>query len=64
MRDTIHTERVLNELGFTRDFSRTKNPQDIDWFSLSNGWGFRLDAYRNFEELILAMLKYEEEDDG
>lgn len=60
MRRTPENIRILNKLGFSCDFDRTKNPLDKDWFSLKNGWGFRLDAIRNFKHLVGRLMKAEE----
>ena len=48
---------LLKKLGFTCDFDRTKNEADKEWFSLDNGWGFRLDAIKNFKCLIKSIFK-------
>jgi len=60
MKRTKQNILLLNKLGFECDYIRTKNEADIDWFSLSNGWGFRLDSFKNFKELILALFNHSE----
>lgn len=57
MRGTKENIYILKKLGFTCDMNRTKNPMDEDWYSLDNGWGFRLDGVRNFKTLLNNLQK-------
>lgn len=59
MKATKENLTILKKLGFSCDYKKTKNHQDMDWYSLKNGWGFRLDAYDDFESLFLTALKYD-----
>jgi hypothetical protein len=61
MKRTDENIKILRKMGFTCDFDRTKNPLDKDWFSLKNGWGFRLDGIRNFKHLVSRLTKAESE---
>ena len=62
MKLTKENEKILRKLGFTPDSDTQKDMED--WWSLSNGWGFRLDAIHNFKDLVkrLMLAKYEEPD--
>jgi hypothetical protein len=53
--------KILKKLGFSCEADKTQNSLDREWYSLKNGWGFRLDAHKNFEKLFLFALKYNEE---
>lgn len=61
MKPTKENIETLKKLGFTCDMDRTKNPMDEEWYSLDNGWGFRLDRVRNFKQLFKNALKYQKE---
>jgi len=61
MKLTKKNKEILKELGFFCDFTKTRNVADKEWYSLKNGWGFRLDAHKDFKSLFLTALKYEEE---
>jgi hypothetical protein len=61
MKRTTENIRILKKLGFTCDYDRTKNPLDEDWFSLKDGWGFRLDAIRSFRHLVIRLMKADSE---
>lgn len=51
---------ILNAMGFTCDYGKTGCKDDLDWYSLECGWGFRLDAYDSIEDLIKAILDYKD----
>ncbi len=61
MKPTPENLEILKKLGFTCDMNETENPMDEEWYSLDNGWGFRLDAVRNFKQLIRNIFKYKDE---
>lgn len=61
MKPTKENLEILKKLGFTCDMDTTKNPMDEEWYSLDNGWGFRLDGVRNFKQLFKNALKYRKE---
>lgn len=52
---------ILKELGFSCDGDKTGNELDEDWWSLDDGWGFRLDAVEDFPTLMkrLQLAEYE-----
>lgn len=51
---------ILKEMGFTCDYQRTKDPRDKEWFSLDNGWGFRIDAFPNIKALTKRLYNFKE----
>lgn len=61
MKATEENLSILKKLGFTCDFEHTKNPQDIEWYSLKCGWGFRLDGVGSFKTLVKNMLEHKED---
>ena len=61
MKLTKENKKILKTLGFTCDCIKTKNPMDKDWYSLKSGWGFRLDAHKDFKSLFLSAVMYEPE---
>jgi len=62
MKPTEDNIKMLEKLGFSCDYKKTKDPRDKEWYSLSCGWGFRLDAHRDFKSLFRAALKWNKED--
>lgn len=52
MKPTKENLQILKKLGFTCDKNRTGNKMDTEWYSLPNGWGFRLDAVEDFAEMM------------
>lgn len=48
---------ILKKLGFTCNYVESGYEPDEWWYSLKNGWGFRLDAYETFEDLLLELTK-------
>lgn len=56
MKPTKENLALLKKLGFTRDKHNTGDDPNYDWYSLPNGWGFRLDAIRNFPELMRRLF--------
>ena len=60
MKATPENIAILKKLGFSCDMDKTKNPMDEEWYSLKNGWGFRLDAVKDFKTLFKNALKYDE----
>lgn len=58
MKRTPENLEILKKLGFSCDFDKTGHPDDKDWFSLKDGWGFRLDTHKNFASLFKAALDY------
>jgi hypothetical protein len=61
MKATKENLHILKKLGFSPDIKKTKNPSDKDWYSLNCGWGFRLDAVKDFKELMNNAIKYNPE---
>lgn len=51
MKPTKENIDLLKIMGFTCDKDKTGNYMDEEWYSLKNGWGFRLDAIRDFSHL-------------
>ena len=52
LKPTKENIMILNKMGFTCDFDRTQNEADKEWYSLKDGWGFRLDGIRDFKHLV------------
>ena len=63
MKPTQENLAILKKLGFTCDEIKTKNPLDKEWYSLDNGWGFRLDAVSSFKQLFKNALKFNAKED-
>jgi hypothetical protein len=61
MKATKENIEILKKLGFNCDMDKTRNPKDKEWYSLDNGWGFRLDAVKNFSQLFKNALKYKKD---
>jgi hypothetical protein len=61
MKATKENIEILKKLGFTCDMDKTGHAQDELWYSLDNGWGFRLDAVKNFSQLFKNALKYKKD---
>ena len=61
MKATKENLHILKKLGFSKYIKKTKNPDDKDWYSLNSGWGFRLDAVKDFKELMNNAVKYNPE---
>lgn len=57
MKITKENIKILKNLGFTCDMDKTNNPMDEEWYSLKDGWGFRLDAVRNSKTLLNNLQK-------
>lgn len=57
MKPTKENIDILKKLGFTCDFDITGDPRDKLWYSLKDGWGFRLDAIRDFKHLVSRIKK-------
>jgi len=49
---------ILKKMGFTCDGKGFE-----DWYSLKNGWGFRLDAHKNIKALTKRLLEYDKKED-
>lgn len=62
MKATEENIKILKRLGFTCDYDRTKNQMDEEWYSLDNGWGFRLDAVKSFKHLIKRIFVSKDDD--
>jgi len=62
MKNTKENIEILKLLGFTCDMDKTKDERDEDWYSLKSGWGFRLDAVKDFKTLIRNLEKYKYEE--
>lgn len=63
MKPTPENLKILEKLGFTCDFERTGDPRDKLWYSLKDGWGFRLDAIKNFKHLVSRIKKTAKEEE-
>ena len=63
MKPTKENIEILKKLGFTCDMGQTKNPADEEWYSLKCGWGFMLDAHKDFKSLFKAALNYDPKED-
>ena len=56
MKPTPENLAILKKLGFTCDGDRLGESMK-DWYSLDNGWGFRIDRIRNFKHLVKRLIK-------
>ena len=57
MKLTKENERILRKLGFKPDSEL--HPKIIcmeGWWSLKDGWGFRLDAIKDFKHLVRRLM--------
>lgn len=61
MKKTKENLAILKKLGFTCDYEKTKYEDDKDWFSFKDGWGFRIDAIKDFKHLVQRLMKAESE---
>ena len=60
MKPTPENIAILKKLGFTCDGDRLGETMK-DWYSLPMGWGFRLDAIRDFKHLVRRIMRAREE---
>lgn len=63
MKPTPENIAILKKLGFTCDGDRLGESMN-DWYSLDNGWGFRIDSIRDFKHLVKRLMKFNSENEG
>lgn len=60
MKLTKENERILRKLGFKPDIERGFE-QLSGWWSLDDGWGFRIDCMPSLKALVRRLLEYQED---